>query len=139
MKEKHKLACMKCAEAWAECSNAERLKVGAIAFKNGHIIAEGYNGLAKGFEGSCEDGSGHTRQEVTHAEDNLLRKLTRSTESSVGATIFCTHACCFACSMKLVDAEISEFYYKHDYRSTEGLDNLIRNGILVTKINENKC
>lgn len=136
IKEKHIRACMKTAEAWAECSDAQRLRVGAIAYKNGHIIAEGYNGLAKGFSGSCEDEHGNTRPEVTHAEDNLLRKLTRSTESSVGAVVFCTHACCFACSMKLVDAQIEKFYYKHDYRSDDGLKNLIANGIVVEKYNE---
>lgn len=134
MKQKHIEACMKCAEAWAECSSAERLKVGAIAYKNGHIIAEGYNGLPIGMSGSCEDELGITRKEVTHAEDNLLRKLTRSTESSVGAYIFITHSACKNCSIKIVDAGISRVYYKHEYRSTEGLDYLRANNIEVIKI-----
>lgn len=125
---------MKCAEAWAECSSATRLKVGAIAYKNGHIIAEGYNGLPKGMNGSCEDEQGNTKNTVTHAEDNLLRKLTRSTESSEGATIFCTHACCLPCSIKLVDAGIQSVYYKHEYRCTDGLDYLRANGVEVIKL-----
>lgn len=134
MKEKHIKACMKCAEAWAECSIANRLKVGAIAYKNGHIIAEGYNGLPVGMEGSCEDENGNTRVEVTHAEDNLLRKLTRSTESSVGAYIFITHAPCKPCAIKIVDAGISRVYYKNEYRSVEGLKYLCENNVQVCKI-----
>lgn len=134
MKDKHIQACMKCAEAWAECSSAERLKVGAIAYKNGHIIAEGYNGLPSSMQGSCEDEYGHTKSEVTHAEDNLLRKLTRSTESSVGAYIFITHAACKNCSIKIVDAGITKVYYRNEYRSTEGLEYLRANNVEVIKI-----
>lgn len=137
MKEKHVKACMKCAEAWAECSSATRLKVGAIAYKNGHIIAEGYNGLPVGMRGSCEDEQGNTKVEVTHAEDNLLRKLTRSTESSVGAYLFITHAPCKSCSIKIVDAGIEKVFYKNEYRCVEGIQYLKGNGIAVIKYEEN--
>lgn len=34
MKDKHKKAYMKCAEAFAECSNALRLKVGSVIDKD---------------------------------------------------------------------------------------------------------
>ena len=134
MKDKHIQACMRCAEAWAECSSAERLKVGAIAYKGGHIIAEGYNGLPSSMQGLCEDAEGKTRIEVTHAEDNLLRKLTRSTESSVGAYIFITHAACKSCAIKIVDAGITRVYYRHPYRCTEGVEYLKKNGVEVYQI-----
>ena len=134
MKIKHAVACMRCAEAWAECSSATRLKVGAIAYKNGHMIAEGYNGLPLGMEGSCEDSNGNTRPEVVHAEDNLLRKLTRSTESSAGAVIFVTHSPCKSCAIKIVDAGIIEVYYKHDYRCDEGIKYLKEKGVVVFKM-----
>lgn len=134
MKRKHLIACMKSAEAWAECSTATRLKVGAIAYKNGHTIAEGYNGLPSGMDGSCEDDEGNTRGEVTHAEDNLLRKLIRSTESSVGAVIFITHAPCKSCGIKIIDAGITRVYYLHDYRCSEGVDYLRNRGVGVVKL-----
>lgn len=137
MKDKHVKACMKCAEAWAECSSATRLKVGAIAYKNGHIIAEGYNGLPVGMRGSCEDEEGNTKSEVTHAEDNLLRKLTRSTESSVGAYLFITHAPCKSCSIKIVDAGIEKVLYKNEYRCVEGIQYLKDNDVAVIKYEEN--
>jgi dCMP deaminase len=134
IKEKHMKACMKCAEAWAECSTATRLKVGAIAYKNGHIVAEGYNGLPKGMKGSCEDENGNTRPEVAHAEQNLLSKLMRSNESSVGASVFVTTAPCKNCAIKLVDAEVEAVYYKHDYRCSEGIKYLKENGVIVFKM-----
>ena len=34
MKEKHKVAYMECAHAFAKCSNATRLKVGTVIVKN---------------------------------------------------------------------------------------------------------
>ncbi len=134
MKQKHLDMYMRIVEAVALTSEAGRLKVGAIAVRDGKILAEGFNGLPKGMVGSCEDENNNTRTEVTHAEDNLLRKLTRSTESSVGADVVCSHACCYPCSIKLVDAGIVKFYYKHDYRSTEGLEYLKRNGVEVIKL-----
>lgn len=136
IKEKHMIACMKTAEAWAECSNAKRLKVGAVAYKNGHLIAEGYNGLPKGMKGSCEDENGNTKPEVTHAEDNLLRKLMRSNESSVGASVFVTTAPCKSCAIKLVDAEVEAVYYKDEYRLDEGLKYLKENGIIVFQVKD---
>lgn len=48
-------AYMKCALAMSELSHARRKKVGAILVsKNGHIIAEGYNGTPSGFDNTCE-------------------------------------------------------------------------------------
>lgn len=78
----------------------------------------------------------HTKPEVRHAEANLLLNLARSTESSDGCIVFCTHACCKFCAHDLVDAGIKEFYYKHDYRNTEGLDYLRYRGVAVHKIEE---
>ena len=110
---------MATAHAFAECSTAIRLKVGAIAVKDDRIISIGYNGTVAGWDNNCEvletrdsldmleDNSGwefnpynnlwqrlFTRPEVMHAERNCLDKLARSHESGHGAAMFVTHATC---------------------------------------------
>ena len=162
MKEKHLQMYMRIAEAVAETSSAVRLKVGAVAVKNNMVIGTGYNGLPSGVSGSCEvkyyqdflqdisprkledsefpysDEEGKfklvTRQETRHGEKNLLLNLAKSTESSNGAVIFCTHACCKYCAMDIVDSGVEKFYYRHEYRDSSGVDYLLASGIEVERI-----
>lgn len=75
-----------------------------------------------------------TNPEVRHGEKNLLLNLAKSTESSNGAVIFCTHACCKYCAMDIVDSGVEKFYYRNQYRSTEGIEYLVANGVQVEKI-----
>lgn len=135
MKEKHKLAYMRCAEAFAECSVGERLRVGSVIVKNNRIVSCGYNALPEHLDGPLEDENNTTRPEVRHSEKNALMGLIRSNESAVGATLFCTHACCKFCAIDIVDAGITKFVYKHDYRSDEGLKHLITAGLEIEKLN----
>lgn len=134
MKDKHIKAYMKCALAFAECSNATRLKVGTVIVKDNSIISCGYNALPKHIEGSCELPDGSTDSRVRHSEMNALMALTKRNEGSVGATMFCTHACCELCSIDIIDAGIKEFYYLYDYRCSKGIDNLKKHGIFVKQI-----
>ena len=164
LKSKHLQMYMRIAEAVAETSSAVRLKVGAVAVKNNMVIGTGYNGLPSGVDGSCEElvnipeekceaphevmleqgytynshnfhYSGlHTRSEVRHGEANLLLNLAKSTESSQGAVIFCTHTCCKYCAMDIVDAGITKVYYRHKYRSAEGINYLLANNVEVEQI-----
>lgn len=134
MKTKHKMAYMKCAEAFAECSVGVRLKVGSVIVKNNRIISCGYNALPEHIDGSLEDDEGKTRPEVRHSEKSALMGLVKSNESAVGATLFCTHACCKFCSIDIVDAGITTVYYRHDYRCSEGIEYLIANGVDVVQL-----
>jgi dCMP deaminase len=163
VKEKHKQMYMRMASAAALTSSAVRLKVGAVAVKNNMVIGTGYNALPRGIDGSCEKKiySSHpflfpneefpllcteyregkfarhrleTLPEVRHAEANLILNLAKSTESSTGATIFCTHACCKFCAMDIVDAGIKKFYYKEAYRDLSGVEYLKQNGVEVEQI-----
>lgn len=133
MKTKHKIAYMECAEAFAKCSVGKRLRVGSVIVKNNNIISTGYNALPKSIDGPLEDENNNTRVEVRHSEKNALTGLIRSSESAVGAVMFCTHACCKPCSIDIVDAGITHFIYKHEYRFTDGLQYLIENGVKVEK------
>lgn len=127
---------MECAEAFAKCSVGERLKVGSVIVKNNRIISCGYNALPAHIDGLLEDEAGKTRPEVRHSEINALMGLIRSSESAVGATLFCTHGCCEQCAIDIVDAGITKVYYKNEYRCDKGLKYLIKNGVSVEKFNE---
>lgn len=134
MKHKHKLAYMECAEAFAKCSIGVRLKVGSVIVKNNRIISCGYNALPEHIHGPLEDEDGNTRPEVRHSEKNALMGLVKSSESAEGATLFCTHACCKFCAIDIVDSGITTVYYRHDYRSKDGIDYLEENGVKVHKL-----
>ena len=83
----------------------------------------------------CEDEHGNTKADVVlHAEIQALNKLRKINESSIGATLLVTHACCLRCSHEVVDAGITKVYYRYDYRDSSGIEYLKKNGILVEKI-----
>lgn len=135
MKTKHLNMYMRIVDAVAQTSEAVRLKVGAIAVKDGKIIGEAFNGMPTGWPTNvCEDDEGNTKPECTHSEDNLVRKLARSNESSVGCTVFCSHAACLSCAIKLVDIGVGKFIYKNDYRSSDGVKYLAEHGVVVYKL-----
>ena len=134
MKDKHKVAYMECAHAFVKCSNATRLKVGTVIVKNDRIISCGYNAQTAHIPEPCELPNGQTDMRVRHSEKNALMGLIRSSESALGATMFCTHSCCLLCSIDIVDAGIKHFIYQNEYRSSEGLQHLIDNGVTVEKL-----
>lgn len=136
MKPKHIKAYMECSEAFSRCSYSERLQVGCVIVKNNNIISTGYNALPTGLDGSLEDTNGNTKPEVRHAEKNALMGLIKSNESAVGATMFCTHSCCYLCSVDIVDAGIVRFIYKDEYRDSSGLEYLKARCVQVEKYEE---
>ena len=138
MKQKHKEAYMKCADAFAACSNATRLQVGAVIVKDNRIISCGYNAQPEHIDRPCELPDGSTDPSVRHAERSALMGLIRSHQSAVGSLMFCNYACCENCAIDIVDAGIVEFVYKSEYRETKGLQYLAKNGVKVTKWEDQK-
>jgi len=140
---------MRAAYAYAECSTAEKLKVGCVLVKDHRIISIGYNGMPSGWTNECETqfmtGNGTadhieliTKPEVIHAEANAVAKLARSNESGEGSVAFITHAPCLSCAKMLYSAGVSEVVYSQSYRETVGVDFLETCGIHVSQyfINE---
>lgn len=121
------------AKRFAELSQCERLKVGAIVVKDDRIISIGYNGTPTGWDNCCEC-DGKTKPEVLHAEANALTKLARSTESGEGATFFVTHSPCIDCAKLIAQSGISEVYYDKVYRCDAGLEFLQKCEIPVIKL-----
>ena len=120
---------MRVAETFAELSHCERAKVGAIIVKADRIIMIGYNGMPAGYDNCCEDTIHHhelgtttviSKSEVLHAEANAIAKLAQSSESSVGAVMFCTHTPCMECAKLIHQAGIKKVYYRHDYNARKG-------------------
>jgi dCMP deaminase len=140
MKNKFVNAHMKVAETYAQLSSARRLQVGCVIVKNDTIIGIGYNGMPSGWDNKCEDDvyidDMHvqlvTKPEVIHAEANALAKVTRSTNSSEGASIFVTHAPCMDCAKQIYQAGISEVIFKHlNLKNNDGIDFLIKCNIPI--------
>jgi dCMP deaminase len=142
---------MRCAHAIAGLSHAERKKVGAILVSLQGIIAEGYNGTPSGFDNVCEikkfnplcmdrpQGATfthylETKPEVLHAESNAIAKVAKSTNSSLGATLYVTCSPCFECSKMIIQAGIKRVVYEEEYRLVEGLALLRQANIEVVKL-----
>ena len=74
-----------------------------------------------------------TKDEVLHAETNAIAKVSASTESSEGATMFCTHAPCINCAKLIYQSGINSLFYRDTYRDTSGIEFLEKSGVSVTK------
>jgi len=74
-----------------------------------------------------------TKPIVLHSEMNALMKVARSTESSEGSTLFCTHAPCLNCAKAIYQAGISSLYYRNGYRDDSGINFLEKSGVTITQ------
>ena len=77
-----------------------------------------------------------TKDEVSHAEENLWAKIMRQGLSTKGGQLFLTMSPCLPCAKIMVVAGITHVYYIEKYRKTEGLDWLLHNGVQVIQVQE---
>jgi len=117
---------LKIASVVAERSTCHRHHVGAVAVKDKHILATGYNGAAAGLKDCLELGclrdemkipSG-TRHEICrgiHAEQNAIIQASLHGVSLEGATVYVTHTPCILCAKMLVNARIKRFVTFGEY------------------------
>lgn len=75
-----------------------------------------------------------TYDEVIHSEANAIGQLASSTESGIGATLFCTHSPCLQCSKIIYNSGIKTLYYKLDYRDSSGIEFLKKCGVNIIKV-----
>ena len=132
---KYDLAYLKMAEEWSKLSYCKRRQVGALIVKDKMIISDGYNGTPSGFENICEDDEGYTKWYVLHAEANAIAKVSGSTQSTEGATLYITLSPCRECSKLIHQAGIIRVVYSKKYKDTSGLEFLKRAGVSLTQIN----
>ena len=138
MKDKFVDLYMKMAQDVSQLSYARRLKVGTVIVKD-NVVTFGYNGTPAGWDNNCEDEliderwyvTLKTKPEVLHSEANALMKISKSTISSEGATLFCTHSPCIDCAKMIYQAGIFTVYYRDEYKSTDGIEFLKKSGVDV--------
>lgn len=133
---------LKIASVVAERSTCRRHHVGAVAVKDKHILATGYNGAPSGFKDCLELGclrdelgipSG-TRQEICrgiHAEQNVIIQATLHGVSFEGSTIYATHTPCNQCAKILVNAKIRRYVSFGKYDDNSFVDLFREAGIEV--------
>jgi len=124
---------LKIASVVAERSTCRRHHVGAVAVKDKHILATGYNGAAAGLKDCLELGclrdeqaipSG-TRHEICrgiHAEQNAIIQASLHGVSLEGATVYSTHTPCILCAKMLANARIKRFVTYGKYADDAFLD-----------------
>jgi len=127
---------LKIASVVAERSTCRRHHIGAVAVRNKHILATGYNGAPSGLKDCLELGclrdergipSGE-RQELCrgiHAEQNVIIQASLHGVSLEGSTIYATHTPCILCAKMLVNAKIKRFVSFGKY-SDEAFINLFK-------------
>jgi dCMP deaminase len=161
MKQKFINSYMDIADFTSKLSSASRLNVCAVIVTGNKILGPGYNGMPTGWTNECEykeympgdvwdeklypleeyDSTVEsnrryrlvTKDEVLHAEMNVISKVSASTESSDGATLFVTHAPCIHCAKAIYQSGIKQVYYRDAYRDSRGLEFLEQGGVNVTK------
>lgn len=126
----------------SKTSYAKRLQVGAVAVINGRVVSVGFNGTPPGMDNNCEEVIQYsddtvglkTKQEVIHAEMNLIYKMARDGEAGYGSDLFVTHAPCFECSKAILSVGFKNVFYEEEYRDDTGVNLLRNNGINVEKV-----
>ena len=111
---------LKIASVVAERSTCRRHHVGAVAVRDKHILATGYNGAAAGLkdclglgclrdEMNIPSGTRHEICRGIHAEQNAIIQASLHGVSLEGATVYVTHTPCILCAKMLVNAKIKRF------------------------------
>ncbi len=128
---------MKVAWTISGLSKANRLQVGCVIVDDTNILSYGYNGTPYNNDNKCEISDGEntiTKPEVIHGELNALMKLIGKTINSK-LTMYVTNSPCLACAIHIYQSKvIKRVVYNIEYRLTDGIDFLIKNGIEVERI-----
>jgi dCMP deaminase len=123
---------LKIASVIGERATCQRHHMGAVAVKDKHILATGYNGAPAGLKDCLQLGclrnqlgipSGKSAEicRAVHAEQNVIIQAALHGVSIKGATIYCTHSPCVLCAKMLVNAQIQRFVSFGRYADDEFL------------------
>ena len=134
---------MNVAKEYALLSRATRNKVGAILVdeNNERILMCGYNGTPPNFDNNCEElinGELVTKKEVLHAEANLILFCAKHGISTKNKILYSTLAPCFECAKLIYSCGIQQVIYDEIYRCKDGVDFLLKVGVLVKHYKELK-
>lgn len=127
------LALMRSAEVFADLSYCRRSKVGAVISKDGRIISTGYNGMPRGMDNECEDNN-VTKDMCIHAEANAILFAARNGIATLDSDLHVTLSPCMECSKLIIQSGIKRIVFRDEYRNTEAIEFLKKNGISVSKM-----
>ena len=141
---------LKIASVVAERSTCLRHHIGAVAVKDNHILATGYNGAPAGLLdcldlGCLRDKEGIPSGERTeicravHAEENVIIQASLHSVSLEGSTIFCTHSPCRRCAKMLVNAKIKALVTYNIYSDSAFMDILKEAKVSYTVVDKPNC
>ena len=133
---------LKIASVIAERSTCRRHHVGAVAVKDKHILATGYNGAAAGLkdclelgclrdEKNIESGTRHEICRAIHAEQNVIIQAALHGVSLEDSTIYVTHSPCILCAKMLANAKIKRFVTFSKYSDDKFIELFKEAGIKV--------
>ena len=127
---------MKMALVVSERSTCNRLHVGAILTRSHRVLSTGYNGNVSGIA-HCEhtDASGPCETAV-HAEANALIFAARMGVATEDALLVSTHEPCLQCAKLIINAGVSEVWFRTPYRVHDGIELLRTTGVRVCRKHE---
>lgn len=109
---------MEIARTVATRATCPRASVGAVLTREKRILTTGYNGAPRGVAHCTDVGcimvDGHC-QRATHAEANAIVQGALHGVGLAGATAYCTHQPCSACSKLLISAGVERIVYADAY------------------------
>lgn len=111
---------LKLAMVVGERATCKRHHIGAVAVRDKHILATGYNGAPAGFADCLELGCLRDHMKIpsaqnpeicrgVHAEQNVIIQAGLHGVSLEGSTVYCTHMPCRQCAKMLVNAKIKRY------------------------------
>lgn len=133
---------LKIASVVAERATCRRHHVGAVAVRDKHILATGYNGAPSGSRDCLElgclrdelgipSGERHEICRGIHAEQNVIIQASLHGVSLEGSTIYVTHTPCVLCAKMLVNARIKRYVSFGSYDDDSFIDLFREAGIEV--------
>lgn len=112
-----------------EGANCLGSRVGAVLVVRDRVVATGYNGTPSNMtnceDGGCErcrnreqykSGQGYDVCICVHAEQNALLTAARFGIPVAGSTLYTTTRPCFGCTKELLQAQVEEVYFLHDWQ-----------------------
>lgn len=114
-------------------SRCPRTRVGCVVVLGSGVVCPGLNGMPPGGPNDWEfspDGN----PEVIHAELQALGKCLEQGLSAKGSTVYVTLSPCLECAKLLVRAGVRRVVYRDKYRKVDGINYLIKYGVVVEKL-----
>ena len=137
---------LKIASVIAERSTCRRHHTGAVAVRDKHILATGYNGAPSGQKDCLElgclrdelnipSGERHEICRAIHAEQNAIIQAAFHGVSIRNASLYCTNLPCSICAKMIINAGIKEIYYLSGYADAMSEEMFQEAGVKVVKLN----